>query len=197
MDLARGHRVQVTAATGTGEAVVSAAEVTRILQNKGTGVTVEFDQGHVRVTNAKLQADQQKLQSSGGVMSDNARAELEKKIERQQVDIQRATQDAQQEVQELQQQLQNEFQTKLMPIVYYVRKPTTRCIDSTQVSKANTNDVISFEFSPDGRQLASGSAERTVGLRDPKTTKFENQFTPIIVKKKSVLPVFNHIRILS
>jgi len=49
MDLARGHRVQVTAATGTGAAVVSAAEITRILQNKGTGVTVEFDQGNVRV----------------------------------------------------------------------------------------------------------------------------------------------------
>ena len=70
--------------------------------------------------NKALQADQQKLQSSGGVMSDNARAELEKKIERQQVDIQRAQQDAQQEVQELQQQLQNEFQAKLMPIVQQV-----------------------------------------------------------------------------
>ena len=70
--------------------------------------------------NKALQADQQKLQSGGGVMSDNARAELEKKIERQQVDIQRAQQDAQQEVQELQQQLQNEFQTKLMPIVQQV-----------------------------------------------------------------------------
>jgi outer membrane protein len=70
--------------------------------------------------NKALQADQQKLQSGGGVMSDSARAELEKKIERQQVDIQRATQDAQQEVQELQQQLQSEFQTKLMPIVQQV-----------------------------------------------------------------------------
>lgn len=67
--------------------------------------------------NKALQADQQKLQSGGSVMSDNARAELEKKIERQQVDIQRATQDAQQELQELQQDLQGEFQRKLMPIV--------------------------------------------------------------------------------
>jgi hypothetical protein len=49
MDLARGHRVQVTAATGTGAAVVSAAEITRILQKRGTGITVEFDQGRVRV----------------------------------------------------------------------------------------------------------------------------------------------------
>lgn len=70
--------------------------------------------------NKQLQADQQKLQSGGTVMSDQARAELEKKIERTQVDIQRATQDAQQEVQELQQELQNEFQRKLMPIVQQV-----------------------------------------------------------------------------
>jgi hypothetical protein len=49
MDLAKGHRVQVTAATGTGDAVVSAAEITRILQNRGTGVTVEFADGRVRV----------------------------------------------------------------------------------------------------------------------------------------------------
>jgi Skp family chaperone for outer membrane proteins len=53
-------------------------------------------------------------------MSDAARSELEKKIERQNVDIQRTTQDAQQEVQELQQELQNEFQRKLMPIVQQV-----------------------------------------------------------------------------
>jgi outer membrane protein len=70
--------------------------------------------------NKALQADQQKLQSGGTVMSDSARAELEKKIERQNVDIQRATQDAQQEVQELQQELQAEFQRKLFPIVQAV-----------------------------------------------------------------------------
>ncbi|MGH9346575.1 MAG: OmpH family outer membrane protein, partial [Vicinamibacterales bacterium] len=70
--------------------------------------------------NKALQADQQKLQSSLTIMSDTARAELEKKIERQNVDIQRATQDAQQEVQELQQDLQSEFQRKLMPIVQQV-----------------------------------------------------------------------------
>jgi outer membrane protein len=70
--------------------------------------------------NKALQADQQKLQSGGTVLSDTARAELEKKIERQQVEIQRATQDAQQEVQELQGELQAEFQRKLLPIVQQV-----------------------------------------------------------------------------
>jgi outer membrane protein len=72
--------------------------------------------------NKALQADQQKLQSGGTVMSDSARAELEKKIERLNVDIQRTTQDAQQEVQELQQELQNEFQRKLLPIVQQVAR---------------------------------------------------------------------------
>ena len=70
--------------------------------------------------NKSLQADQQKLQTGGLVLSDTARGELEKKIERQNVEIQRATQDAQQEVQELQQELQAEFQRRLMPIVQKV-----------------------------------------------------------------------------
>lgn len=67
-----------------------------------------------------LQADQLKLQSGGSVLSDSARAELEKKIERTNVELQRMAQDAQQEVQDLQQQLQAEFQRKLMPIVQQV-----------------------------------------------------------------------------
>jgi Skp family chaperone for outer membrane proteins len=67
-----------------------------------------------------LQADQQKLQSGGSVLSDSARAELEKKIERTNVELQRMAQDAQQEVQDLQQQLQADFQRKLMPIVQQV-----------------------------------------------------------------------------
>jgi hypothetical protein len=45
--LARGHRVTVTAESGAGTAVVTAAEITRVLQRKGTGVTVEFDEGRV------------------------------------------------------------------------------------------------------------------------------------------------------
>jgi outer membrane protein len=81
---------------------------------------VQKKQTEANEKNKALQADQQKLASGGTVMSDQARVELEKKIERQNVELQRATQDAQQEVQELQQQLQNEFQRKLMPIVQQV-----------------------------------------------------------------------------
>ena len=50
-------------------------------------------------------------------MSDTARAQLQKDIEKAQVDAQRFDQDAQAEVNELQQELQDQFQAKLMPIL--------------------------------------------------------------------------------
>ena len=65
----------------------------------------------------KLAADQQKLQTSGSMLNDAARAQLEKDIEKQQVDMQRFQQDAQAEIQELQQEVQNDFVKKLQPIV--------------------------------------------------------------------------------
>jgi outer membrane protein len=81
---------------------------------------VQKKQSEAAEKNKAIQADQQKLTSGGSVMSESARVELEKKIERQNVELQRMTQDAQQEVQELQQELQNQFQQKLMPIVAQV-----------------------------------------------------------------------------
>ena len=65
----------------------------------------------------KLQADQQKLQTSGSMLNDTARGQLEKDIEKQQVEMQRFQQDAQAEIQELQQEVQNDFIKKLQPIV--------------------------------------------------------------------------------
>lgn len=70
----------------------------------------------------KLQDNQQRLQTSGGVMSDTARAQLEKEIERQTVDGQRFEQDAQGELNSLQQELQQEFQAKLLPILEALAK---------------------------------------------------------------------------
>lgn len=69
-----------------------------------------------------LQANQQKLQTSGGVMSEAARTQLEKEIERQQVDGQRFEQDAQADLNELQEQLQKEFQAKLVPVLEAIAK---------------------------------------------------------------------------
>jgi outer membrane protein len=69
-----------------------------------------------------LQGLQEKLEKSGAVMSEAARGELQKQVERAQVDLQRATQDAQAEVQELQQQLQEDFQRRIAPIIEAVGK---------------------------------------------------------------------------
>ena len=68
----------------------------------------------------QLAANQQKLQTTGSVMSDAARGQLEKEIERQQVEGQRFQQDAQAEVQELTNELQNEFIKKVTPILQQV-----------------------------------------------------------------------------
>jgi outer membrane protein len=65
----------------------------------------------------KLAADQQKLQTSGSMLNDAAKSQLEKDIEKQQVDMQRFQQDAQAEINELQQEVQNEFVKKLQPVV--------------------------------------------------------------------------------
>ena len=69
-----------------------------------------------------LQANQTKLQTGGALMSDAARGQLEKEIERQQVDGQRFEQDAQAELNELQQELQQEFQKKLLPVLEAISK---------------------------------------------------------------------------
>ena len=69
-----------------------------------------------------LQANQQKLSQSGAVMSETARAALEKDIERQTREGERFQQDAQAEINELQQELQLEFQKKILPIVQQLRE---------------------------------------------------------------------------
>jgi outer membrane protein len=70
--------------------------------------------------NTALQASQQKLDSGASVLSDTARAQLAKDIDRQQTEIQRFTDDAQKEVEELQNELQQEFQQKLGPVIQQV-----------------------------------------------------------------------------
>ena len=65
----------------------------------------------------QLQANQQKLQTSGSVMNEAARTQLEKEIDRQTKEAERFQQDAQAEINELQQEVQNEFVKKLSPII--------------------------------------------------------------------------------
>jgi outer membrane protein len=70
--------------------------------------------------NKQLTGLQAKLEKEGSVMSASASADLQKQIEKLNVDVQRFTQDAQAEVQELQQQLQQEFQQRLEPVIQAV-----------------------------------------------------------------------------
>lgn len=73
----------------------------------------------LNVKNKQLETAQQKL-SSGGLLSEEARATTQKEVERLQVEIQRMQQDAEAEMQDLQQQLQTDFQRKLSPIIQQV-----------------------------------------------------------------------------
>ena len=70
--------------------------------------------------NKQLTGMQQKLEKEGSVMSATVAAELQKNIEKLNVEVQRFTQDAQAEVQELQQELQQEFQQRLEPVLSQV-----------------------------------------------------------------------------
>ncbi|MEY4093918.1 MAG: hypothetical protein RLZZ53_1117 [Acidobacteriota bacterium] len=70
--------------------------------------------------NKQLTTMQQRLEKEGSVMSASAAADLQKNIEKLNVDVQRFTQDAQAEVQELQNTLQQEFQQRLEPVLQQV-----------------------------------------------------------------------------
>ncbi len=72
--------------------------------------------------NKAIQAAQQKLEQGGSVLSDQARAQLQADIERQQRDLQRFTEDAQQDVQQLAEQVEQEFNRKLTPVIDKVAK---------------------------------------------------------------------------
>jgi Skp family chaperone for outer membrane proteins len=97
----------------TAEGKAAAAKVNALAQKKQT-------EGAEKAK--ALQTNQTKLQTSGTVMSDAARSQLEKEIERQTVEGQRFEQDAQAELNELQQELQQQFQAKLLPILVDLSK---------------------------------------------------------------------------
>ena len=102
----------------------------RIFQESGEGkagltrvqALIQKKQTEGQDRQKKLAADQQKLQTSGGVMNEAARSQLEKDIEKQQVDGQRFQQDAQAEINEVQTEVQNDFIKKVSPIIEAVAK---------------------------------------------------------------------------
>jgi outer membrane protein len=98
-------------ANESAEGKASTAKINALSQKKSTEINEK---------NKALQAAQQKLQSGGSLLNDAARGQLEKDIEKMNLDLQRMQQDAQAEVNELQTELQQEFQKKLLPIIQQV-----------------------------------------------------------------------------
>ena len=66
------------------------------------------------------QALQTKLQQGGSVMSDQARAQAEKDLQKMQRELTAMQEDAQQDLRELQDSLQQEFQSRIAPIIEQV-----------------------------------------------------------------------------
>jgi len=97
---------QIAALSNEGKA--AQAKVNALTQKK---------QAEVADKQKALQAAQQKLQTGGGVMSETARGQLEKDIDRQTRDLERLNQDAQADINELTQEVQAEFNKKLFPIL--------------------------------------------------------------------------------
>ena len=96
-----------------------AAESTegKVGQRQGAGADARRRAAELAEKTKALQANQQKLQQSGAVMNEAARAQPRRKSSGSTVEIERFQQDAQAEMKELQQQLQDEFQEKLLPII--------------------------------------------------------------------------------
>jgi len=86
------------------------------------GALTQKKQVEIAEKTKALQTNQSKLQTGGSVMSDTARGQLEKEIDRQQRELERMQQDAQAELTDLQQELQGEFQKKLLPILEQIAK---------------------------------------------------------------------------
>ncbi|HJR60507.1 MAG TPA: OmpH family outer membrane protein, partial [Vicinamibacterales bacterium] len=70
--------------------------------------------------NKQAQAIQTKLQQGGTVLSEQARSQAEKDLQKLQRELQGMQEDAQQEIADLQQNLQVEFQNRLNPIIEQV-----------------------------------------------------------------------------
>jgi len=78
--------------------------------------------GELQDKNKQLQALTSKRDTSVGVMSETARAALDKEIDKLQRDIQFSQTNAQAEMQDLNNELQGDFQKKLVPVIEEIAK---------------------------------------------------------------------------
>ena len=72
--------------------------------------------------NKEVQALQQKLSQGDTVLNDSARTQLQRQLQRAQVDLQRSSEDAQSEVQSLQQETYQVFTAQLFPLIQQIAK---------------------------------------------------------------------------
>jgi outer membrane protein len=95
--------------------------------SEGKAATAKLDElrkkknAELLAKNTSLKTMQDKLNAGGSVLSDQARAQLEKDIEKATRDLQFAQTDAQTEVTDLTNELQGVFQEKLNPIIEQLR----------------------------------------------------------------------------
>jgi outer membrane protein len=98
------------------QAIAQLSAEGKAAQTKVDALTKE-KQNEIAEKTKTLQANQQKLQTGGSVLSDQARLALERDIQTQTRDLERLQQDAQDDLNDLQQRLQAEFQKRLFPIL--------------------------------------------------------------------------------
>ena len=157
--------------TGTKYAFVN---IQRIAAESAAGKTLAgkvqaLNQQKVNELNEKnkaLQATQQKLDAGASVLSATAVAQLQKDIERQQIDIQRFTEDAQQDVTNLQTQLQDEFQVRLSPIIQIVVMPS--CLAGS-ISRSNESPTNATRLEDNPKTSRPFRKIAGSGLRMPRT----------------------------
>jgi outer membrane protein len=102
---------RVVAESVTGRAAFAELEMFR------NETTIDLDQ-----RNRALATDRQRLQAEATVISPSARLDLERRIQRTELDLQRLLEDAQAEFFGLQQEAENGFEVKLRPAVEAVAR---------------------------------------------------------------------------
>ena len=109
---------------------IAAVNLSYVAQSSKTGKTAlarieetgKKKEAEAAMKAAELEQQRFELQQRGSVMSERARADLQKAFEKGRVDFQRFQQDAQAELQGMQQQFEAEFRLKLLPVVDQISK---------------------------------------------------------------------------
>ena len=113
----------------------------------------------------------------GTLMSDAARAQLEKDIEKQQRDGERFEQDAQAELNELQQQLQTEFNRKLFPVLEKMCEGD-RAADAVQRRRIRPDLGRAGSRPDDGSRQADGRGADAASRRRPRRPRRHRRAAP-------------------